>query len=178
MTSSPAPRPLNPRDITTAYTFLRVIIGICYFNIGFNRIGNMSGFVDGMVQMFADTYMPTFLVQINAFLVTPIELIAGLLLIFGLFTRAALIALLAVMVVLIYGVTLVQNSDLANSQLMYDLLLCILLAGLRFNTFSLDGWWQRQRQGAATLPQESTPVAPFSWLPGSARRRRRLHLGR
>ncbi len=145
MAESNAPTSLRQPDLVLAYTFLRVIIGINYFNHGFTRIGNIPGFVSGMVETFQATFLPPFLVQINAFLVSPIELIFGLLLAIGLFTRLSLIVLLGLMVVLMYGVTLVQNWDAATSQLIYDALLGVLLAGLALNTLSVDRWWQRRQ---------------------------------
>ncbi len=172
MASSNSSPSLRQSDIVLAYTFLRVILGINFFNHGFTRIGNIPGFVDAMVGMFQETFIPTPLVQINAILVSPVELIFGLLLALGLFTRLSLIALLGLMVVLMYGVTLLQNWDAAGSQLVYDFLLCILLAGLRFNTFSLDGWWQRRQ--AATPEQQRETVKPLNFIPKLARQRRSM----
>lgn len=125
-------------DIVLAYTFLRVIVGVNYFNHGATRIGNLSGFMDSMGAAMADAWMPAALVRINAALVPPVELIVGALLIVGLVTRGALIACLALMVMLMYGVTIVQNWDTAASQLIYDIILVALLAGLGFNQISLD----------------------------------------
>lgn len=170
---------LRRGDIVLAYTFLRVIIGINFFNHGFTRIGNISGFVSGMVSTFQDTFMPTFLVQIMAFLVSPIELIFGLLLLLGLFTRLSLIVLLCLMFVLMYGVTLLQNWDTAGGQLIYDLILCLLLAGLAYNDFSLDARWRQRAAGtaAASTAEVGSSTMPFT-TPGRRPRRRYGLLGK
>ncbi len=125
-------------DVVLAYTFLRVIVGVNYFNHGATRIGDIPGFMDAMVAAMAGAWMPEALVRLNAALVPPVELLVGLLLILGLVTRGALIACLALMVMLMYGVTIVQNWDVAASQLIYDIILALLLAGLGFNKISLD----------------------------------------
>ena len=49
------------------------------------------------------------------------------------------------MIVLMYGVTLIQNWDAAGSQLIYCLVLFILIAGNSFNTFSLDRLISRRK---------------------------------
>ena len=150
-----APGSLRTSDIVAAYTLLRIIVGVNYFNHGFTRLGNIPGFVSGMVERFQDTFLPTFLVQINAFIVSPVELIVGILITIGLFTRSALIATLLLMVMLMYGATLIQSWDTAASQLIYDLILAILLAGLGYNTVSVDRWLQKRGQTPAQAVQNS-----------------------
>lgn len=136
---------LQQRDIVLAYALLRIIVGINYFNHGFTRIGNIPGFMDSMVAAMEGAWMPEFLVRINAALVPPVELVVGLLLILGLFTRGALIACLILMAILMYGVTIVQNWDAAASQLVYDLILFILLAGVGYDRISLDhAVWRKE----------------------------------
>ncbi|MEM8808071.1 MAG: DoxX family protein [Cyanobacteria bacterium P01_G01_bin.38] len=133
----PAPR-LKAADISLAYALLRIIMGINYFNHGATRLGNLPGFADAMVGAMEGAWMPEFLVRITALLVSPIELIFGLFLILGLFTRISLIITFVLMAVLMYGVTIVQNWDTASSQLIYNLALFILLAGVGYNRFALD----------------------------------------
>ena len=40
---------LKTRDIVAAYTLLRIVVGINYFNHGATRIFNIPGFMDAMV---------------------------------------------------------------------------------------------------------------------------------
>ena len=42
------------------------------------------------------------------------------------------------MLVLMYGVTIVQNWGVASSQLIYNIVLFILLAGMGYNQVSID----------------------------------------
>ena len=136
---------LKTRDIVAAYTLLRIVVGINYFNHGATRIFNIPGFIDSMVDTMQGSWIPEFLVRINAALVPPVELIVGALLIIGLFTRGALIACFILMAVLMYGITIIQNWDGAGSQLIYNIVLFILLAGLSFNRISVDGWLKNKR---------------------------------
>ena len=129
---------LRRRDIILAYTFLRIVLGVNFFNHGFTRLGDIPGFAQSMVDMFQDTFVPEVLVRVPAMLVPVVEFVGGLLVTIGLATQAALITLFGLMIVLMYGVTLIQNWDAASSQLIYCLVLFILIAGNSFNVFSLD----------------------------------------
>ena len=129
---------LRRRDIILAYTFLRIVLGVNFFNHGFTRLGDIPGFAQSMVDMFQNTFVPEVLVRVPAMLVPIVEFAGGLLVTLGLATQAALITLFGLMIVLMYGVTLIQNWDAAGSQLIYCLVLFILIAGNSFNTFSLD----------------------------------------
>lgn len=139
---------LRTSDIVAAYTLLRIVVGINYFNHGATRIFNIPGFIDAMVNTMQDSWIPEFLVRINAGLVPPVELIVGALIIIGLFTRSALIACFILMAILMYGITIIQNWDGASSQLVYNIVLFILLAGLNFNRISVDAWLKRKRDRA------------------------------
>ena len=133
-------------DIVAAYTLLRIVVGINYFNHGATRIFNIPGFMDSMVTTMQDSWIPEFLVRINAALVPPVELIVGALITIGLFTRTALIACFVLMAVLMYGITIIQNWDGAGSQLIYNVVLFILLAGVSFDRISVDAWLKRKKR--------------------------------
>ena len=142
---------LRKKDIVAAYTLLRIVVGVNYFNHGFVRLGNIGGFIDRMVETMQDTYLPEFLVRINAAIVTPVELIVGLLITIGLFTRSALIACFCLMVMLMYGITLIQNWSVATDQLVYNICLFILLAGVGYNTVSIDNWLKNKRSKKSSV---------------------------
>ncbi len=137
---------LKTRDVVAAYTLLRIVVGINYFNHGATRIFKIPGFIDSMVSIMQDSWIPEFLVRINAALVPPVELIVGALITIGLFTRGALIVCFVLMIVLMYGVTIIQNWDTAGSQLIYNIVLFILLAGVGFNRISVDAWLRRKKR--------------------------------
>ncbi|NER23624.1 MAG: DoxX family protein [Symploca sp. SIO1C2] len=145
---------LRPKDIVAAYTLLRIIVGVNYFNHGATRMGNIPGFMDAMVQTMQESWIPEFLVRLNAALVPPVELVVGLLIVIGFWTRGALIACFILMIVLMYGVTIIQNWQVAGSQLIYDITLFILLAGLGFNRLSIDHWLSRRRHQPTPNPSQ------------------------
>lgn len=132
------PNLLRSTDIALAYLLLRVVVGVNYFNHGITRIDDIPGFATSMVKAMEGAWMPEFLVRLTAIFVPPVELLVGLLLIAGLFTRASLIVTFILMVILMYGVTIVQNWRAASSQLIYNIVLFILLAGRGFNHVSVD----------------------------------------
>ncbi|MFQ3679938.1 MAG: DoxX family protein [Pseudanabaenaceae cyanobacterium] len=150
---------VRPADIGLAYFWLRVIVGVNYFNHGFVRMGNLTGFADAMAERFQDTFLPSGLVWLTGLAVSPVELVVGLLIAMGWFTRSALVATFALMVVLMYGVTLLQDWGAASSQLVYDLILFVLLVGLGYNRWAIDTWLHtRQSPPASESPTESPPM--------------------
>lgn len=167
-------RPLSPglraTDISLAYGLLRIVVGINYFNHGFTRLGNIPGFMDAMVGAMEGAWMPEPLVRLTAFFVSPVELIFGLCLILGLFTRLSLVVLFVLMAILMYGVTIVQNWDSASSQLMYNLVLFILLAGVGYNRWALDHvFFKRDRPSAKSTDHQPTSTAVKFALSQSSR---------
>lgn len=137
---------LRRTDAIAAYTLLRIVFGVNFFNHGLVRIGNIPAFAESQVKQYADTFVPAVLVRGPAYLIPPVELIVGLLLILGLATRGALIAGFCLMIVLMSGVTLLQQWDTATSQLIYCLVFFVLLAANSLNTISLDRLRKRPKR--------------------------------
>ena len=129
---------LKRKDVTLAYTLLRIVFGINFFVHGLVRVNNMGGFIQSMVERFQDIAVPSFVILIFAALITPVELVSGFLMIIGLQTRNAIIAGFLLMMPLMFGVCLLQQWDTASSQLIYCLVFFILLAGCSLNTISVD----------------------------------------
>jgi thiosulfate dehydrogenase [quinone] large subunit len=150
------------RDIATAYALLRIVVGVNYFNHGFTRLGDIPGFVNSMVEKFQGSFIPETLVRVGAIPVSPIEFVVGLLIAIGLFTRGALIVCFALMIMLMYGVTAIQEWDTATSQLIYCIVLFILLAGNSFNTFAVDSFLRRRKTLATITSDRRQTVARFS----------------
>lgn len=136
---------LRRKDIAAAYVLLRILFGIGFFNIGLGKIGGIGGFANAMVERFKDTFLPAELVRATAAIVPPLEVVVGLLLILGLFTRGALIAGFILMAILHAGVTLLKDWDTAANQLIYCIIFFLLLAGAGFNAFSVDQWLSHRR---------------------------------
>ena len=115
-----------------AYLLLRLVTGLDFFMHGFARIftgTGLSGFASGMVTSMAATPLLPSAVLITGYTIPCIELLIGTLLLLGLFTRAALTLALLLMLVLMFGIGLKQDWNVAGSQLLYGLILAILLYG-------------------------------------------------
>jgi thiosulfate dehydrogenase [quinone] large subunit len=127
MLDSPA-----PPEQRHAYLLLRILTGLDFFMHGFARIftgSHLSGFAQGMVKSMAATPLSPSLTLATGYAIPCIELLIGTLLLLGLATRAALTLAFALMLILMFGVTLKQDWATAGSQLIYGLVLAALLFG-------------------------------------------------
>ncbi len=150
----------KPKDFALAHLGLRLLLGVNFFNHGFTQIGNIPGFVEETVKALEGSYFPEPLVRINAFLVPIIELVVGILITLGLATRLALVVTFALMVMLMMGVTSVQNWQAAGSQLVYGIVLFILLATCQYNLFSVDFWWRKRNKTKTAAIGAEVPTHP------------------
>jgi len=113
-----------------AYLLLRLFMGVDLFCHGFARIftgAHLSGFAEGMVKNMASSPLPQSLTLATGYAVPPVELVIGILLLLGIFTRFALILASLLMLVLVFGVGMKQDWAVAGQQLLYALVLFVLL---------------------------------------------------
>jgi thiosulfate dehydrogenase [quinone] large subunit len=121
---------LPSRDQHHAYLLLRVLTGFDFFGHGFARIftgTHLSGFAQGMVKSMASSPLPPSLTLASGYAIPWVEVVIGVLLLLGLFTRYALIAALLLMMVLMFGVTMKQDWTAAGQQMVYGFILATLL---------------------------------------------------
>ena len=115
-----------------AYLLLRLLTGLDFFGHGFARIftgSHLSGFAQGMGKSMSTSPLPPSLTLVSGYAIPCVELLVGILLLLGLFTRFALTLAFLLMFVLMFGVTMKQDWATAGSQLLYGLILAILLFG-------------------------------------------------
>ncbi len=113
-----------------AYILLRVLTGLNFFGHGFSRIftgTHLPGFAQGMVKSMAGTPLPAGLVLVTGYAVPCVELVVGVLLLAGAGVRFALGLAFSLMFVLMFGITLKQDWNVAGQQLEYGLVLAVLL---------------------------------------------------
>jgi thiosulfate dehydrogenase (quinone) large subunit len=113
-----------------AYLLLRVFTGLDFFCHGFARIftgTHLAGFAQGMAKGMATSPLPPSLTIATGYAIPPIELLIGLMLLLGLFTRFALTLAFLLMLVLVFGVGMKQDWTAASQQLIYALVLFVLL---------------------------------------------------
>ena len=113
-----------------AYLLLRLFTGVDFFCHGFARIftgTHLSGFAQGMVKSMAAAPLPTSLTLATGYSVPPVELLIGILLLLGTFTRFALTLSFLLMLILVFGVGMKQDWAVAGQQLLYAVVLFVLL---------------------------------------------------
>ena len=89
------------------YTTLRLAVGMAMLVHGAERLGHVALFANGLVKMFAATWLPRPAVLGFAYLTPPVELAIGLMVLPGLFTQLGLLCGGLWMVALIFGSTLI-----------------------------------------------------------------------
>jgi thiosulfate dehydrogenase [quinone] large subunit len=121
-----------------AYLLLRLLTGLDFFMHGFARIftgSHLTGFAQAMVKSMAATPLPPALTLATGYAIPCVELLIGILMLLGFFTRAALSLAFLLMLVLMFGVTLKQDWATAGNQLIYGIVLAALLfARERYDT--------------------------------------------
>ncbi|SCA63014.1 Uncharacterized protein SCG7086_AH_00140 [Chlamydiales bacterium SCGC AG-110-P3] len=128
-------------DKSLAYALLRLTLGVNIFMHGFVRLfGDYKGFVTKVIEDFHDTFLPDQAMHMLALTLPPIELIIGLMIIIGLWTRWSVAAGALVMIVLIIGQTTLMNWEIVSVQMIYSLTYFLVLFHRAHDTYSLDGW--------------------------------------
>jgi thiosulfate dehydrogenase (quinone) large subunit len=130
-------------DKKLAYLALRFSLGLDIFMHGLVRLPHLDAFADGMVKQFADTVLPALIVRPFALVLVFVETIVGLLVLLGLWTRAALIVGAATMATLIFGTALRSEWNTLAIQLLYAAIYAALLAARGYNAYSLDALSRR-----------------------------------
>jgi len=126
-------------DRRIAYALLRMVFGTNIFFHGLSRLlGDHAAFLAYLSQQMAKAPLPKSILPPFAAALPWAEATIGLLLLLGLFTRFALLAGSLVMIVLMAGVTLAQNWDVAGIQLIYCAIYFVLLTHRGRNFYSLD----------------------------------------
>ena len=126
-------------DPSIAYAILRLTLGVNVGLRGLVRIAHgPSAFAQGIVKQMEPTILPPSAVYAFASTLVWVESAVGLLLIFGLQTRLALIVGGLMMTALTFGTMQVENFQNAWLQLTYALVFFVVLAFRSWNRISLD----------------------------------------
>jgi thiosulfate dehydrogenase (quinone) large subunit len=128
---------MNHRE--TAYGLLRVTLGVIFFFYGVGKlIGGLANFVGGMNQRFSGK-LPAAMVMPFAYAIPFCELISGVLILLGLFTKVGLTLSGLLLVGLTFGVVMLGDAPTVAHNLQYALINFILLWLVDLNRYSLDG---------------------------------------
>lgn len=125
--------------MTTAYTILRVALGLNIFMHGFTRLNNgTEQFRNALLKEFAGSFFPVKALELFARFLPIAEFITGLLLLTGLFTQAAIISGSILMLFLIFGKSLKSDWQTVSFQMIYVACYAALSYSGNNNTISLD----------------------------------------
>jgi len=126
------------RQYNWAYLMARLPIAMSMFGHGLIRLPKLENFSIGMVTQFGNTWLPYWIVQPFSYLLPFAELLTGILLLLGWFTRFGLFLGATLMLVLIFGSTIVEEWQNVAIQLFYGVYLAVLLVFIEYNRYSVD----------------------------------------
>jgi len=132
-----------------ALLYARLILGFIFFMSGFWKVFSL-GPVEHARRLFVEPYIHTFLPRwalwATGTTVPVVELVAGGLLLLGLRTREALVALGAVLVLVTFGHLLLEPLYEFHTHVIprAALLLFLLVLPAAEDRFSVDGWLRRR----------------------------------
>jgi len=122
-----------------SYLILRLGVGLSLFGHGLVRLPKLQAFSAWMVTSFEKSMLPKLLVIAFSYALPIIEFTVGLLLIFGMLTKQAILVAALSLLALILGTTLIENWDALPSQLIHIGFLALLFQFMSSNAYSLDG---------------------------------------
>ena len=127
-------------DRALACLLLRATLGLNLALHGITRIfiGGVTQFVSATLTQFQNTLLPAWQVRAFATVVPYAELLIGVLLFAGLWTRWALSAGALLMMALIFGTALRSEWNLLFLQMFYSFLYFVLLMCRQYDSFSVD----------------------------------------
>jgi len=122
-----------------AYALLRIAFGINFAGHGLVRIYNgVDAFATTTAEHLAKSPLPHSLTFGFSYAIPFLESILGLVLILGIFTRAALVCGAVFMMLLTIGVASNQQWDIASQQLIYSTIFFLLLYLIEHNALAVD----------------------------------------
>jgi thiosulfate dehydrogenase [quinone] large subunit len=133
-------------DYVLAFTTLRIALAINELLHGVTRIfiGNLETFVNATQTQFQNTALPVWQVRAFATLVPWAELIIGVLLLLGLWTRWALVFAAVLMWGIIFGTAMRGDWQIVFLQMFYSLLYSVMLLWRRYDDWSLDAMMSKK----------------------------------
>jgi thiosulfate dehydrogenase (quinone) large subunit len=126
-------------DISRAYAILRVSLGLNICLHGVVRwAAGLRSFAQSLVPMFGKTILPSWSVSSFGYLLPVLVAVVGASVLIGFNSRRFLTVGAVLMLALMFGSTLRQDWQTVGIQLIYSVVYCILLGGVRFNFYTID----------------------------------------
>ena len=139
---------MNHRE--AAYALLRATLGVVLLFFGIGKfMAGLGNFVGGMNQHFAGK-LPAIMVMPFAYAIPFCEVIAGLLILLGLFTRVGLVVFGLLIIGLTFGTVMLGDAPTVAHNLQYALVNFVLLWLVDLNRYSIDGLMQNKQPAGFT----------------------------
>ncbi len=121
------------------HVLLRLALGAVFLFYGVSKFRmGVGATIDMMTRQFDKTFLPPILVKAFTGALPSIEIVLGLLLLLGLFTREALVVAGLLLIVLTTGLAILGNAPTVASNLLFLLVIWVLLSHAEENAFGLD----------------------------------------
>ena len=121
------------------YVLLRLVLGVVFLFYGINKFQTGVGAtIDQMARQFERTFLPTIAIKAVGATLPSVEIVVGILLVAGLFTRAALVVAGLVLLALSAGLAVLGNAPTVATNLLFLLVVYVLLSHEEDNVLSLD----------------------------------------
>jgi len=135
-----------------ALLFARLVLGLIFFMAGVFKVFQLGPLEHArrfFVEPYAESFLPVWSLWATGVTVPIVELVAGGLVLIGWRTRAALLALGAVLVLVTFGHLLAEPLYPFHEHVIPRLALVLFLLVLpsQDDRWSADGWWARRSAG-------------------------------
>ena len=121
-----------------SYLIIRTAVGVSMFGHGLVRLPKLQVFSEWMLKSFEKTMLPEMMVLPFSYVLPIAEFVLGILLILGFLTRISAIAASVVMILLIFGTTLIENWGALTPQFIHLGFFAYLIQHMDKNRFSID----------------------------------------
>jgi len=111
------------KDFKTTFFFLKLPIAVSLLGHGLVRLPKLPAFTDWLVTTMEKSVLPEFLIVPFGYVLPIAEFLIGLSLLIGFQVKYSLFAGLALMSVLIFGSSSIENWSAIESQLLHSLYL-------------------------------------------------------
>jgi thiosulfate dehydrogenase [quinone] large subunit len=117
-----------------AYLVGRFALGINFLMHGIARMDDLSGFANSIASGFEGTLLPVVLAKAYGFFIPVFELVIGLFVLIGFYSRTSLFLGGLFMSTLIFGMAVQENWGTVGSQMIYTLFFFFMLKNEKHNT--------------------------------------------
>jgi thiosulfate dehydrogenase [quinone] large subunit len=139
---------MNYREV--AYALLRITMGVIFLFYGVGKfMAGIGAFAAGTNQHFAGK-LPSVMVLAFAYILPFGEVLAGVLILFGLFTRIGLMVSGLLLIGLTFGTVILGDPPTVANNLLYALVNFTLLWFVDMNRYSLDSLFRRRTTAGFT----------------------------